>query len=76
MKRYDADMVEKLTFFDKADVNGANARETYTYVKSLATNSDGTIDIRWNFGTLMSNVSCPCPMHEMSPNSRFNLVLQ
>lgn len=71
VKRYDADMVEKLTFFEKADVNGANARETYTYVKPLATNSDGSIDIRWNFGTLMSNESCTCPF----PGARHHLTL-
>lgn len=53
VKRYDADMAGKLTFFDKADVNGANTREVYSYVKPLAPNSDGTLDIRWNFGTLL-----------------------
>jgi glutathione peroxidase-family protein len=50
VKRFDADMAEKLTFFEKADVNGANAREVFSYIKPLAPNSDDTIDIRWNFG--------------------------
>ena len=53
VQRYDTDMAEKLTFFDKADVNGANAREVYSYVKPLAPNSDGSLDIRWNFGMLL-----------------------
>jgi glutathione peroxidase-family protein len=52
VKRYDADMAKKLIFFDKADVNGANTREVYSFIKPLATNSDGTTDIRWNFGKL------------------------
>jgi glutathione peroxidase len=47
-------MAEKLTFFEKADVNGANAREVYSYIKPLAPNADGTLDIRWNFGMLHS----------------------
>ena len=53
MKRYDTDMAEKLIFFDKADVNGANTREVYSFVKPLAPNSDDTLDIRWNFGMLL-----------------------
>lgn len=46
-------MAEKLIFFDKADVNGANTREVYSFVKPLAPNSDDTLDIRWNFGMLL-----------------------
>lgn len=53
VKRYDTDMAEKLIFFDKADVNGANTREVYSFVKPLAPNSDDTLDIRWNFGMLL-----------------------
>lgn len=52
VKRFDPDMAEKLIFFDKADVNGANAREVYNYIKPLAPNEDDTTDIRWNFGTI------------------------
>jgi glutathione peroxidase-family protein len=52
VQRYDADMAKKLIFFDKADVNGANTREVYSFIKPLATNSDGTTDIPWNFGKL------------------------
>jgi glutathione peroxidase-family protein len=43
-------MPTKLTFFEKADVNGATSREVYSFIKPLALNSDGTADIRWNFG--------------------------
>lgn len=51
VKKYDERMAEKLIFFEKADVNGANAREVYSYLKPIAPNDDGTTDIRWNFGT-------------------------
>ena len=53
VKRYDTEMADKLTFFSKADVNGAKTREVYSFVKPLAPNSDGTLDIRWNFGMLL-----------------------
>lgn len=49
--KYDPKMTEKLVFFEKADVNGAKAREVYSFLKSKCPNSDGTVDIRWNFGT-------------------------
>jgi glutathione peroxidase-family protein len=50
VKRYDIDMADKLSFFDKGDVNGASTREVYSYIKPIAPNSDNTTDIRWNFG--------------------------
>jgi glutathione peroxidase-family protein len=53
VERFDPDMAKKLTFFDKADVNGTNAREVYNCIKPLALNDDGTTDIRWNFGTFV-----------------------
>jgi glutathione peroxidase len=58
VKRYDTDMAEKLTFFDKADVNGANTREVYSYIKPLAPNADGSLDISWNFGMSLSRNFC------------------
>jgi glutathione peroxidase len=51
VKKFDLDMAQKLIFLEKADVNGAQTREVYSFVKPLAPNSDGTLDIRWNFGT-------------------------
>jgi glutathione peroxidase len=50
VKQYDEHMSEKLTFFEKNDVNGANAREPYSFIKQACPNDDGTTDIRWNFG--------------------------
>lgn len=50
VKAFDTDMPEKLTFFEKADVNGANAREVFTFLKQQLPNDDGTTDVRWNFG--------------------------
>ena len=50
VKQFDADMEKKLIFFEKADVNGAETREVYSFIKPKALNEDGTVDIRWNFG--------------------------
>jgi glutathione peroxidase-family protein len=50
VKQYDEHMSEKLTFFEKSDVNGANAREPFSFLKQACPNDDGTTDIRWNFG--------------------------
>jgi len=49
VKQYDMDMPEKISFFEKADVNGANTREVFSFLKHKLPNSDGTTDIRWNF---------------------------
>lgn len=48
-KTLDNDMPEKLHFFEKADVNGANAREVFSFLKDALPNDDGTNNIRWNF---------------------------
>ena len=50
VKTFDPDMDKKLVFFEKADVNGAKAREPYTFVKKVLAGSEGSPDIRWNFG--------------------------
>mmetsp|Transcript_34147 Transcript_34147/g.48527 ORF Transcript_34147/g.48527 Transcript_34147/m.48527 type:complete len:87 (+) Transcript_34147:323-583(+) len=44
---------EKLKFFEKADVNGENARPVYKFLTEQAKNPDGTIDIPWNFGIFL-----------------------
>jgi len=51
VKKFDEKMSEKLVFFEKADVNGANAREVYSYLKQALPSEDGTADVRWNFST-------------------------
>lgn len=51
VKKYDADMSNKLVFLEKKDVNGANAREVYSFIKEKLPNEDGSLDVRWNFGT-------------------------
>lgn len=56
VKQFDADMPEKLTFFEKSDVNGANAREPFSFLKNACPNDDGTLDIRWNFGKFLACV--------------------
>eukprot|EP00527_Entomoneis_sp_CCMP2396_P000539 CAMPEP_0198149722 /NCGR_PEP_ID=MMETSP1443-20131203/47925_1 /TAXON_ID=186043 /ORGANISM="Entomoneis sp., Strain CCMP2396" /LENGTH=77 /DNA_ID=CAMNT_0043814839 /DNA_START=438 /DNA_END=671 /DNA_ORIENTATION=+ len=42
-----------MDFFEKNDVNGANTREVYRYLKQQAPNDDGTTDIRWNFAKFL-----------------------
>ena len=42
---------KKFVFFEKADVNGPNAREVYSFLKS---NTDGS-DIGWNFEIFLVN---------------------
>lgn len=54
VKKFDPEMDKKLTFFEKADVNGANAREVFSFLKSkLPGTEEGSGDIRWNFGMLL-----------------------
>ena len=50
VRKFDSEMPKKLVFFEKADVNGADAREVYSFMKPKALNEDGSVDIRWNFG--------------------------
>lgn len=44
---------EKFDFFDKGDVNGANTREIFSFLKQKLPNEDGTNDIRWNFNIFL-----------------------
>jgi glutathione peroxidase len=56
---------EKLTWFEKADVNGAKAREVFSFLKEQLPNSDGTKDVQWNFGKFLID-------HEGKPYKRFS----
>lgn len=51
VKQFDANMADKLVFFEKGDVNGDNARDVYKLLTKELPNEDGTVDIAWNFGT-------------------------
>lgn len=51
-------------WFEKGDVNGANTREVFSYLKQQLPNSDKTSDIRWNFATFLVD-------HEGKPFKRF-----
>jgi len=44
---------DKLTWFEKGDVNGARTREVWSFLKRELPNSDGTVDIRWNFAKFL-----------------------
>jgi glutathione peroxidase-family protein len=57
VKKIDPTAPDKLTFFEKADVNGANAREVFSFLKRELPNDDGTGDIRWNFGTFKQQLA-------------------
>jgi glutathione peroxidase len=52
VKKFDENMLEKLIFFEKGDVNGANTREVYSFLKREAPNEEGGIDVDWNFGEI------------------------
>ena len=47
--RYDPNMLSKLQFFEKADVNGPHEREVYRFLKHTLPARDGSTDISWNF---------------------------
>lgn len=58
VKKFDPEMPKKLTFFEKADVNGASSREPYAFLKNACPNEDGTTNIRWNFGECRQEIFC------------------
>lgn len=47
------DCRDKLTFFEKAHVNGKNTREVFGFLKAALPSDDGTTDIRWNFAKFL-----------------------
>lgn len=62
VEKFDAQ--DKLIFFEKADVNGANAREVFGFLKNKLPSDDGSSDIRWNFAKFLVD-------HEGTPYKRF-----
>jgi len=44
---------DDVVWFEKADVNGANAREVFSFLKKTLPADDGTSDIRWNFSKFL-----------------------
>jgi len=61
-------MESKVTFFEKEQVNGANTREVFSFLKSALPAEDGTTDIRWNFGKFLVD-------HEGKPFKRFGSTM-
>lgn len=55
---------ERLVVFSKADVNGANARPVFTYLKNKLPFKDGTTNVLWNFGKFLVD-------HEGVPYKRY-----
>jgi len=55
---------EKLTFFEKGDVNGKNAREVFSFLKEKLPFSDGSKEVMWNFGKFLVS-------HDGTPHSRY-----
>lgn len=49
VRKFDAEMDNKVAFFEKADVNGKDAREVYKFLKEKCPADDGSKDIEWNF---------------------------
>ena len=46
-------------------MNGAGTREVFSFLKRELPNSDGTVDIRWNFAKFLVD-------HEGKPYKRFS----
>ena len=55
---------EKITFFEKNDVNGKNTREVFSFLKQALPNGDGSTDVRWNFVKFLLD-------HEGTPIKRY-----
>lgn len=55
---------EKLTWFEKADVNGKGTREVYSFLKRELKAKDGSSDILWNFAKFLVD-------HEGTPYKRY-----
>jgi glutathione peroxidase len=55
---------DKLTWFAKGDVNGANAKEVFSFLKQELPSEDGTADVRWNFAKFLVD-------HEGKPYKRY-----
>ncbi len=55
---------DKIVFFEKADVNGQNAREVFSFLKERLPFDDGTTNVLWNFGKFLVD-------HEGNPTERF-----
>ena len=59
------DARDKLTFFEKADVNGENAREVFTFLKEKLPYEEGTsTNVLWNFEKFLVD-------HEGTPIERY-----
>jgi glutathione peroxidase len=44
---------KKFVWFAKTDVNGPKTNQIFTFLKSALPFSDGTHDVRWNFGKFL-----------------------
>lgn len=55
---------DNIIFFEKADVNGADAREVFSFLKERLPFEDGSTNVMWNFGKFLVD-------HEGNPRQRF-----
>lgn len=55
---------EKVTWFEKAHVNGKDTREVFSFLKRELPNKDGTRDVAWNFAKFLVD-------HKGKPYKRF-----
>lgn len=56
---------DKMTFFEKAHVNGSRTREVFGFLKNALTARDGSKEIKWNFVKFLVD-------HEGKPFKRYN----
>ena len=59
---------EKFHWFEKADVNGKNTREVFSFLKRELKDENGTQDIPWNFTKFLVD-------HEGNPYKRFGSMI-
>jgi len=55
---------DKIVYFEKGDVNGANARPVFSFLKERLPFEDGTKNVLWNFGKFLID-------HKGIPRERF-----
>jgi glutathione peroxidase-family protein len=74
VKKYDEKMADKLVFFEKGPVNGADTREVFAFLKEQLPDDDGSIAIRWNFSESDGRNACvnqQWDIFEIDTNTKF-----
>jgi len=73
VKKFDPNMTDKLTFFEKANVNGPEAREVFSFLKYALPNESGAVEISWNFEKFLVDRN-GTPVKRFSPQAAIDTV--